>query len=81
VKMDYEVLGTCIEFNLGSLRGEYVSMNSRVLLSHQDSGVSQVFNCAALSSLDQVENWLKGITASSSLEAKWPSRSAHTALT
>lgn len=58
MRMDYEVMGTCVEFNLGSLAGEYVSMNNRMLLSHQDSGVSKVFDCPVLFSLDQVESWL-----------------------
>jgi hypothetical protein len=30
-----------------------------MLLSHQDSGVSKLFDCPVLSSLDQVESWLR----------------------
>ena len=59
MRIDYEVIGTCVEFDLGCLSGEYVAMNTRMLLCHRGSGGSQAVYCPTLLSLGEVESWLR----------------------
>lgn len=60
MRLCYEITGMCVEFFLGSLCGEYVSKNRTMWLQHRESRASKIVDCPPLTSMEQIEQWLRG---------------------